>query len=162
MAGTKPLQVQGRDARRPGLVAEQPSIPAALKRSCQRQTLAFDLPVWRMIAAVPTPSADNKMIIDRQTCFCAALRSLTTRSSRRRSTGEMSNLIPVRIAQNRTPQAKMGIPKTDSSVRRYPLAWEGSQGAALPKWMLLALRGVAGPGKHGGCGGHIIRRAGRR
>jgi len=61
---------------------------------------------WRMIAAVPTPSADNKMILARQTCFCAALRSLTTCSSRRRSGGETSNLIPVRMAQNRTPQAK--------------------------------------------------------
>jgi len=25
------------------------------KRSCQRQTQVFDLPVWRMIAFVPAP-----------------------------------------------------------------------------------------------------------
>jgi hypothetical protein len=62
----------------------------------------FDLPVCRMIAAVPAPSADSKMIDARHTCFCSAFRSLITRSSRSRSGSEASNLIPVRMILNRT------------------------------------------------------------
>jgi hypothetical protein len=84
------------------LSRNKPSTPSDIKRSCQRHTQVFDLPVCRMIAAVPKPSAENKMINARQTCFWAALRSLTTRSRRRRSGGETSNIIPVRIMLNRT------------------------------------------------------------
>jgi hypothetical protein len=62
--------------------------------------------VYRMIAAVPAPSADNKMIDARHACFWAALRSLTTRSSRSRSGGDTSNLIPVRMIVNRTVQQR--------------------------------------------------------
>ena len=47
-----------------------------MKRSCQRQTQVFDLPVRRMISFVPTPSALKRTISARQTCFCGALRSL--------------------------------------------------------------------------------------
>ena len=107
-ATTRSITSGFRGAIREGRVLSRnrPAAPAAMKRSCQRQTQVFDLPVWRMIAAVPTPSPDNKMIFARQTCFCAALRSLTTCSSRRRSDSETSNLIPVRMAQNRTPKPK--------------------------------------------------------
>jgi hypothetical protein len=44
---------QGRDARRPGPVAQEPVHALALNRSCQRQTHGFDTPVRRMIAFVP-------------------------------------------------------------------------------------------------------------
>ena len=54
-------------------------------------------------------------------CFCAALRSLSTRSSRSRSGGETSNLIPVRMALNRMIQAQSESQKPDSSVWRDPL-----------------------------------------
>ena len=37
------------------LSRRRPSRPSSAKRSCQRQTQVFDLPVWRMIAFVPAP-----------------------------------------------------------------------------------------------------------
>jgi hypothetical protein len=49
--------------------------PACMKRSCQRHTQVFDLPVRRMISLVPTPSALNRTISARQTCLCGVLRS---------------------------------------------------------------------------------------
>ena len=52
------------------LSRSSPSTPSAAKRSCQRQTQVFDLPVRRMISIVPTPSALNSTISARQTCFC--------------------------------------------------------------------------------------------
>ena len=59
------------------LSRRSPSKPSAAKRSCQRQTQVLDLPVSRMIAFVPKPSAVSSTIRARQTCFCGALRSLT-------------------------------------------------------------------------------------
>ena len=64
------------------LSRRSPSTPSAANRSCQRQTQVLDLPVSRMIAFVPTPSALSKTICARQTCFCGALRSLITERSR--------------------------------------------------------------------------------
>jgi hypothetical protein len=74
-ATTRSASSGARRAMREGRVLSRskPSTPSAMKRSCQRQTQVLDLPVRRMIAAVPTPSADNKMIDARQTCFCGAL-----------------------------------------------------------------------------------------
>jgi len=69
-----------------------------MNRSCQRQTQVFDVPVRRMISFVPIPSAENKMISARQTCFWAALRSLMMALSRLRSAAETLIDIPVRIA----------------------------------------------------------------
>jgi hypothetical protein len=40
-----------------------------MKRFCQRQTQVFEVPVWRMISAVPTPSALGSTKVARQTCF---------------------------------------------------------------------------------------------
>ena len=51
------------------LSRKSPSTPSAANRSCQRQTQVFDLPVSRMIAFVPTPSALSNTICARQTCF---------------------------------------------------------------------------------------------
>ena len=52
------------------LSRSRPSTPSSTKRSCQRQTQVFDLPVRRMISTVPTPSAVSRTISARQTCFC--------------------------------------------------------------------------------------------
>ena len=69
------------------LSRRRPSTPSSMKRSCQRQTQVFDLPVRRMIFVVPAPSALDSTMAARHTCFWAALRSLTTASRRRRSAG---------------------------------------------------------------------------
>src|SRR4051794_22306806 len=51
------------------LSRNRPSTPSAAKRSCQRQTQVFDLPVRRIISTVPRPSAVNSTISARQACF---------------------------------------------------------------------------------------------
>ena len=44
------------------LSRRSPSTPSCMKRSCQRQTQVFDLPVRRMISLVPIPSALERMM----------------------------------------------------------------------------------------------------
>ena len=51
------------------LSRNSPSIPSCAKRSCQRQMQVFDLPVRRMISAVPRPPAESSTISARQACF---------------------------------------------------------------------------------------------
>jgi hypothetical protein len=51
------------------LSRKSPATPSAAKRSCQRQTQVLDLPVSRMIAFVPSPSALSNKICARHTCF---------------------------------------------------------------------------------------------
>ncbi len=51
------------------LSRRRPSTPSRMKRSCQRQTQVFDLPVSVMIAVVPRPAALSRMICARHTCF---------------------------------------------------------------------------------------------
>ena len=51
------------------LSRKRPSTPSSAKRSCQRQTQVFDLPVRRMISTVPRPPAESSTISARQTCF---------------------------------------------------------------------------------------------
>jgi hypothetical protein len=89
----------------------------AAKRSWQRQTQVLDLQAPRMIALAP-PSAVCSTICARQTCFCDALRSLTTARSRALSINVTEREMPLRIRQTRTPRA----PKPDSNVRFDPLA----------------------------------------
>ena len=60
------------------LSRRSPSTPSVMNRSCQRQTLGFDLPLRRMISAVPRPSAVARMIFARQACFCGLFRSATS------------------------------------------------------------------------------------
>jgi hypothetical protein len=55
----------------------RPSTPASMKRSCQRHTHVFDLPVAVMMPWVPTPSAVRSTIQARQTCFCGVFGSTT-------------------------------------------------------------------------------------
>src|SRR5450759_1077942 len=83
-----------------------------MKRSCQRQTQVFDLPVRRMISLVPTPSALNRTISARQTCLCGALRSRASAFKRRRSAGLRVMEIPVRMRQ----------------TRMHPVSWESPPG----------------------------------
>ena len=81
-------------------------VSCAMKRSCQRQTHVFDLPAWRMISMVPSPAAVSSTIRARQTCFCAALRSLVRACRRRRSADETVIEIPLRMRKTRTHQHK--------------------------------------------------------
>jgi len=83
------------------LSRRRPSYPSCMKRSCQRQTQVFDLPVRRMTSLVPIPSALNRTISARQTCLCGALRSCTTTFRRRRSAGLRVMEMPVRMRQTR-------------------------------------------------------------
>src|ERR1035438_2851466 len=99
-----------------------------MKRSCQRQTQVFDLPVRRMISLVPTPSALNRTISARQTCLCGALRSRASAFSRRRSVGLRVMEIPVRMRQTRMHPATWESLQ-DSNVRRYPLGPRPRAGA---------------------------------
>jgi hypothetical protein len=82
------------------------STPAAMNRSCQRQTVVFDLPVAAMTAFVPKPSAVRSTIRVRQTCFCGLLRSATMASRRRRSAAETETETPMRMPHIRTRPAK--------------------------------------------------------
>src|ERR1017187_5401365 len=83
-----------------------------MKRSCQRHTQVFDLPVRRMISLVPTPSALNRTISARQTCLCGVLRSRASAFRRRRSAGLRVMEIPVRMRQ----------------TRMHPVSWESPPG----------------------------------
>src|SRR5215203_2265056 len=83
-----------------------------MKRSCQRQTQVFDLPIRRMILLVPTPSALKRRISARQTCLCGALRSRASTFRRRRSAGLRAMEIPVRMRQ----------------TRMHPVRWESLPG----------------------------------
>ena len=49
------------------LSRRSPSTPSLMNRACQRQTQGFDLPVRRMIPAVPKPSAVARMMPARHT-----------------------------------------------------------------------------------------------
>ncbi len=93
------------------LSRRSPSTPSAAKRSCQRQTQVLDLPVARMIAFVPRPSALRSTICARHTCFCGALRSLTRLRSRSMSAWVTEKETPVRIPQTRTPRVRGESPK---------------------------------------------------
>src|ERR1035437_3740572 len=83
-----------------------------MKRSCQRHTQVFDLPVRRMISLVPTPSALNRTISARQTCLFGVLRSRASAFRRRRSAGLRVMEIPVRMRQ----------------TRMHPVSWESPPG----------------------------------
>ena len=85
------------NARGARLVAQRPSKPASMNRSCQRHTQVFDFPVRRMISAVPMPSALSRTISARQTCLCGALRSRASAARRWRSLGLRVMEIPVRM-----------------------------------------------------------------
>jgi hypothetical protein len=85
------------------LSRRSPSTPSVMNRSCQRQTLGFDLPLRRMISVVPRPSAVKRMIFARQTCFCGLFRSATTASRRTRSALLTSTVMSLRIPQTGTP-----------------------------------------------------------
>jgi hypothetical protein len=73
----------------------RPAIPASANRSCQRQTVVFDLPVAAMMACVPRSSAVSRMTRARQTCFWAAFRSEAIASSLLWSEAETVIEIPV-------------------------------------------------------------------
>ena len=78
-----------------------------------------------MISAVPQPSAVSSTICARQTCFCGLLRSATIASSRWRSVALTSTVIPGAHPQTRMSASISGNPKSDSTVRFYPLKRTG-------------------------------------
>ncbi len=63
---------------RPGRVLSRsnPSTPSSMKRSCHRQTHGFDLPVRRIMAFVPSPSAVASTMSARHTALLELLRSV--------------------------------------------------------------------------------------
>ncbi len=72
-----------------------PSTPRARKRSHQRRTVGFDMPVRRMVPAGPQPEPGSGTMRARQTCF-RRLRGLRAiRSRRARSSSE--SLISCRV-----------------------------------------------------------------
>ena len=85
------------------LSRSMPATRSVMKRSCQRQTAVLLTPVWRMISAVPQPSAVSNTIWARQTCFCGMFRSARIASSCPRSLALTATLMPVRIPQTRMP-----------------------------------------------------------
>src|SRR5450631_1297246 len=87
---TASLFLFGNGAIRDGRVLSRrsPSTPASMKRSCQRQTHGFDLPVRRMISLVPWPSVVARTISARHTAFLELLRSAMIASSALRFAGE--------------------------------------------------------------------------
>ena len=72
-----------RNARGPGLAAQQARDPFCGDALLPSQTQVFDLPVRRMISTGPTPATLSSTIWARQTCFCGVLRFPTTSSRRR-------------------------------------------------------------------------------
>jgi hypothetical protein len=62
-----------------------PAMPSAPNRSCQRQMTVLAFSIRRMISVVPWPSAVNRTIFARQTCFWGLFRLATTGSNARRS-----------------------------------------------------------------------------
>ena len=91
------------------LSRRSPSTPSLMNRACQRQTQGFDLPVRRMIPAVPKPSAVARMMPARHTCFCGLFRSATTASNRARSAALTSTMIPLRIRRDSHRPTALGI-----------------------------------------------------
>jgi hypothetical protein len=63
-------------------------------------------PVAFIVALVPSPSAVERTISARQTCFCGELPSETIPESRSWSAGETVIVIPVRMPQTRTADNK--------------------------------------------------------
>ena len=81
------------------LSRSRPATPASRYRRCQRQTLGLALPVRRMIATVPTRSADRSTILARQTCFCGLFRSAAIAAKRVRSAAESQRQQASRIRE---------------------------------------------------------------
>lgn len=140
LAGRNPCFALG-----PGRIAQRPSTPSAMNRSCHRQTVVLTLPARAMLACVPRPSAVIGMISIRQTCFWDALPSRVISSCRSRSASDTVMDIPVRIMQTRTSRV-LRNPKSDSSVSvrppglRYQAGLAGVQRKEVPTLGRSALR----------------------
>ena len=99
------------------LSRRRPSTPSVMNRACQRQTQGLDLPVRRMISAVPKPSAVARMIPARHTCFCGLFRSATTDSNRTRSAVLTSMVMSLRIHRDSHRPTAVGILRQVSTTR---------------------------------------------
>ena len=107
------------------LSRRSPSKPSAMKRSCQRQTQVFDVPVWRMIALVPKPSADRSTICPPDMLLrSVAVLDHGLQPSRTAGVTEHGfRCACPRLAR----RVSNGNPQRDSNVRFYPLG--GNQAA---------------------------------
>ncbi len=117
----------------------RPSTPSVMDRACQRQTHGLDLPVRRMISAVPKPSAVARMMPARHTCFCGLFRSATTASNRARSAALTSMLIPLRIHRDSHKATALGILRQVSTTRGVHTTLSqppGSKNVTLAYWDL--------------------------
>ena len=79
---------QPRLAPRSRRIPPQASDAFGQYRSCQRLTVALLLPTARVIAIIPTRSAEGSTIRARQTTFCGVFRRETNRFSAARSEGD--------------------------------------------------------------------------
>jgi hypothetical protein len=88
-----------------------------VKRSCQRQTQVFDLPVRRMISLVPTPSALNRTISAR---LAAVKRELTwVRPSRAEvDVPQQSDVARIYNMPERTEEPATPLPEVAGSTAR--------------------------------------------
>ena len=110
---TRAITVLSKGGLRDGrvLARSRPYTPACMNRSCRRQTTDLLLPVCRMIAAVPSPSAVKSTIRARQTCFCGLFRLATIAASRARSSALTCNDDPLAHPRNSHTREAAGIPK---------------------------------------------------
>ena len=101
--------------------------PSCMKRSCQRQTQVFDLPVRRMISAVPRPSAVTSTIRPARHASAGCCgpddRLQTAAIGGGDGDGDTGAHAPDSHASN-----PAGIPR-DSTVRFHPLAPQATPAA---------------------------------
>ena len=95
----RPARRQRRDARGPGLVAQQPVDPGLEVALLPAPDAGLGLPVRRMISAVPTRPPSAARSCARQTCFCGLFRSATIAANRARSGAESQRQQASRIRE---------------------------------------------------------------
>ena len=103
------------------LSRRRPSTPSSMNRACQRHTVGFAVPVLSMIAIVPKPLLDSRMIRARTACFCLLLPSFAIASSCLRCSSETSNSTPVRIVLPPVRPAALASELLESCVKIKPL-----------------------------------------
>ena len=113
------LLSERRDARRPGLVAQQPVDALCGEALLPAPDRGLDVAGPAHDRVVPSPSAVSSTIPARQTCFCGVLRSATRASAAVVGGGEHDR-DPGAHAPNSHAKTSDGIP-LNSDVRLHPL-----------------------------------------
>ena len=119
-----------------GLVGQQAVNPSSTNRSCQHQTVVFDLPEEAMMAWVPSPSAVSRMTGAHQKRFWAASRSeiecfkpLAVRS--RNSHENPARMTQIRIDESRQ-ESQFGLFRLGHSTTAQSFARSVTGGSCLP------------------------------